>query len=284
MERLEADLPHGVSPGATATEAITAVAVARASDRCHMAQEWLCGRKPADAVRELLAAADPLLAWLRDAVATMAAMTGEDGLPGWHAIAGNATAWPSSTRLARAELHKWGRAPEPSPAAAGETWTPCARTQWSLHGCVSSVGVAASDGCAASGWPGQWCAAGVGLQDRGRPGRGTLRAPQEQGTRRRGPFGRIPCAVREGTGKPLRHGLGSAGFQQFQEGAAHRRGGLLRDCVRRAEFGPLGEQDDRAVPGGAGQVTKELAAGGGAPAGAVVLAVPENVIGGCWRG
>jgi hypothetical protein len=119
MGRLEADLPRAISPGATATEAITAVAVARASDRWHMAQGWLCARKPADAVRELLAAADPLLAWLRDAAATMAAMTGEDGLPGWHAIAGNATALPSSARLARAELHDWGRAREPSPADRG---------------------------------------------------------------------------------------------------------------------------------------------------------------------
>jgi hypothetical protein len=71
---------------ATAAEAITAVAVAGASDRWPMAQGWLCARKPADAVRELLAAADPLPAWLRDAAATMAAMMGEDGLPGWHAI------------------------------------------------------------------------------------------------------------------------------------------------------------------------------------------------------
>jgi hypothetical protein len=118
-ERLEADLPRAVSPGATATEAITVVAAARASDRRHMALGWLYARQPADAVRELLAAADPLLAWLRDAAATMAAMTGEDGLPGWHAIAGNPTAWPSSARLARAELHDWGRAPEPSPADCG---------------------------------------------------------------------------------------------------------------------------------------------------------------------
>ena len=35
---------------------------------------------------------------------------------GWHAIAGNAAAWPNSARLARAELHDWGHAPEPSPA------------------------------------------------------------------------------------------------------------------------------------------------------------------------
>ena len=119
MERLDADLPRAVSPGAMATEAITAVAVAAASDRWHLAQGWLCARKPADAVRELLAAADPLPAWLRDAAVTMAAMTGEDGLPGWHAIAGDATAWPFSARLARRELHDWGRAPEPSPADRG---------------------------------------------------------------------------------------------------------------------------------------------------------------------
>ena len=119
MDRLDADLPRAVGPGATAAEAITAVALAAAADRWHMAQGWLGARKPADAVRELLEAADPLPAWLRDAAAAMAAMTGEDGLPGWHAIAGNAAAWPNSARLARAELRDWGHAPEPSPADRG---------------------------------------------------------------------------------------------------------------------------------------------------------------------
>jgi len=119
MERLDADLPRAVGPGAEAAEAITAVAMAAAADRWHIAQGWLGGRKSADAVRELLEAADPLPAWLRDAAATMAAMTGEDGLPGWHAIAGNAAAWPNSARLALAELYDWGRAPEPSPEDRG---------------------------------------------------------------------------------------------------------------------------------------------------------------------
>jgi hypothetical protein len=102
MERLDADLPRAVGPGAEAATAITAVAMAAAADRWHIAQGWLGARKSADAVRELLQAADPLPAWLRDAAATMAAMTGEDGLPGWHAIAGNAAAWPNSARLALA--------------------------------------------------------------------------------------------------------------------------------------------------------------------------------------
>jgi hypothetical protein len=119
MERLEADLPRAVGPGAAAAEAITAVALASAADRWHMAQGWLGARESADAVRELLEAADPLPAWLRDAAAAMAAMTGEDGLPGWRAIAGNAAAWPNSARLARAELRDWGHAPEPSPADRG---------------------------------------------------------------------------------------------------------------------------------------------------------------------
>jgi hypothetical protein len=119
MERLDADLPRAVGPGAEAAEAIIAVAMAAAADRWHIAQGWLGGRKPADAVRELLEAADPLPAWLRDAAATMAAMTGEDGLPGWHAIAGNAAAWPNSARLARAELYDWGLGPELSPEERG---------------------------------------------------------------------------------------------------------------------------------------------------------------------
>jgi len=119
MERLDAELPRAVGPGAEAVEAITAVAMAAAADRWHMAQGWLGARKPADAVRELLEAADPLPAWLRDAAATMAAMTGEDGLPGWQAIAGNAAAWPNSARLARAELYDWGQGPEPSPEDRG---------------------------------------------------------------------------------------------------------------------------------------------------------------------
>ena len=119
VERLDADLPRAVSPSAEAAEAITAVAMAAAADRWHIAQGWLGARKPADAVRELLEAADPLPAWLRDAAATMGAMTGEDGLPGWHAIAGNAAAWPNSARLARAELYDWGQGPEPSPDDRG---------------------------------------------------------------------------------------------------------------------------------------------------------------------
>jgi hypothetical protein len=114
MERLDADLPRAVDPDAEAAEAITAVAMAAAADRWYTAQGWLGVRKPADAVRELLKAADLLPAWLRDAAATMGAMTGENGLPGWHAIAGNAAAWPNSARVARAELYDWGRAPEPS--------------------------------------------------------------------------------------------------------------------------------------------------------------------------
>lgn len=114
MERLDAELPRAVDPGAEAAEAIAAVAMAAAADRWYIAQGWLGVRKPADAVRELLKAADLLPAWLRDAAVTMGAMTGEDGLPGWHAIAGNAPAWPNSARLARAELYDWGQAPEPS--------------------------------------------------------------------------------------------------------------------------------------------------------------------------
>jgi hypothetical protein len=119
MERLDADLPRAVGLGAEAAKAITAVAMAAAADRWHIAQGWLGARKPADAVRELLEVADPLTAWLRDAAATMAAMVGEDGLPGWHAVARNAAAWPNSAHLARAELYDWGRGPEPSSADRG---------------------------------------------------------------------------------------------------------------------------------------------------------------------
>jgi hypothetical protein len=119
MERLDADLPRAVGPGAEAAKAITAVAMAAAADRWHIAQGWLGARKPADAVRELLEVADPLTAWLRDAAATMAAMVGADGLPGWHAVARNAAAWPNSAHLARAELYDWGRGPEPSSADRG---------------------------------------------------------------------------------------------------------------------------------------------------------------------
>jgi hypothetical protein len=119
MERLDTDLPRAVGPGAGAAEAITTVAMAAAADRWYIAQGWLGVRKPADAVRELLEAADPLPAWLRDAAATMAAMTGEDGLPGWHAVAGNAAAWPNSARLVRAELYDWGLGLEPSPDDRG---------------------------------------------------------------------------------------------------------------------------------------------------------------------
>ena len=114
VERLDADLPRAVGPDAEAAEAITAVAMAAAADRWHIARGWLGARRPAEAVRELLEAADPLPAWLRDAAAAMGAMTGEEGLPGWHAVAGNAAAWPNSARVARAVLYDWGQGPEPS--------------------------------------------------------------------------------------------------------------------------------------------------------------------------
>ena len=105
MERLDADLPRAVGPGAEAAEAITALGSGGSGRPLAIAQGWLGARKPADAVRELLEAADPLPAWLRDAAATMAAMTGEDGLPGWHAITRNAAGRPNSAHLALAELY-----------------------------------------------------------------------------------------------------------------------------------------------------------------------------------
>jgi hypothetical protein len=77
-------------------------------------QSWMGGQK-----REPAPGADPLPAWLRDAAATIGAMTGVDGLPGGQAIAGNSAAWLNSARLARAELYDWGQAPEPSPEERG---------------------------------------------------------------------------------------------------------------------------------------------------------------------
>jgi hypothetical protein len=131
MERLDAELPRAVGPGAEAAEAITAVAMAAAADRWPIARGWLGARRPADAVRELLQAADPLPAWLRDAAVTMGAMTGEDGLPGWRVIAGNSAAWPNSARLARAELFDWGQGPEPSPEDRG--WLEAETAAAALH-------------------------------------------------------------------------------------------------------------------------------------------------------
>jgi Plasmid pRiA4b ORF-3-like protein len=92
----------------------------------------------------------------------MAAMTGEDGLPGWHAIAGNATAWPSSARLALAELHDWGRAPEPSPSDRGWLGAEAAAAALLARGEAWSEGQGADEALCRL-----WAAAGGGPLDIG---------------------------------------------------------------------------------------------------------------------
>lgn len=122
---LAAGLPGAVSPGAPPTEAITAFADAARETRDCVMRRWLGAREPAAAVRELLEAADPLPARLRSAAVEAARMTGEDGLPGWAAIARDAGTWPSSARHARAELHLWEMdavGVVPSPDAADWQW------------------------------------------------------------------------------------------------------------------------------------------------------------------
>jgi hypothetical protein len=124
-EALAASLPRAVAPDASPAEALAAAAHATREGRLATMRRWLGARKPDVAVCELLEAADPMSARLRAAAVDAARMTGRDGLPGWAAIARDATTWPNSARHARAELCLWkmdATGVVPSPDAADWHW------------------------------------------------------------------------------------------------------------------------------------------------------------------
>src|SRR6266699_1379164 len=88
---------------------------ARFSDleqRDHVAWGWLAERQPAEAAREILAAAEGMSALLRSVAVGVAERLGQDTLPAWREL----TAAPRVGPHARAVLAAWDQGPEPSDA------------------------------------------------------------------------------------------------------------------------------------------------------------------------
>ena len=99
----------------TAEELIEGAANFSADQRETLADSWLDARDPADAVREILSAAEDMPSRLRVVALELAEMTGEDGLPAWREIAGD-DARPHAARHARVFLFSMGQGPEPARA------------------------------------------------------------------------------------------------------------------------------------------------------------------------
>ena len=92
--------PVPLDAGLTAEDLIERVANVSAGEREMLADSWLDARDPADAVREILSAAEEMPSRLRVVALELAEMTGEDGWPAWREIAGD-EARPHAARHAR---------------------------------------------------------------------------------------------------------------------------------------------------------------------------------------
>jgi hypothetical protein len=99
----------------TAEELIAGAANFSADEREMFAESWLDARDSADAVREILSAAEDKPSRLRVVALELAEMTGEDGWPAWREIAGD-DARPHAARHARVYLFSMGQGPEPERA------------------------------------------------------------------------------------------------------------------------------------------------------------------------
>ena len=111
--RLPEGLPGLADPGLPAAEMIAEAA--RFSDleqRDHVAWGWLAERQPAEAAREILAAAEGMSALLRSVAVGVAERLGQDTLSAWRELA----AAPRVGPHARAVLAAWDQGPEPSDA------------------------------------------------------------------------------------------------------------------------------------------------------------------------
>jgi hypothetical protein len=113
--RLAEVFPVPLDAGPTAEELIAEAANFPADERETLADSWLDARDPADAVREILAAAEDMPSRLRVVALELAEMTGEDGWPAWREIAGD-DARPHAARHARVFLFSMGQGPEPARA------------------------------------------------------------------------------------------------------------------------------------------------------------------------
>jgi hypothetical protein len=114
----------------TAEDLIASVANVSAGEREMLADSWLDARDPADAVREILSAAEEMPSRLRVVALELAEMTGEDGWPAWREIAGD-EARPYAARHARVFLFSMGQGPEP--ARADWQWVGTEAAAAALH-------------------------------------------------------------------------------------------------------------------------------------------------------
>jgi hypothetical protein len=104
-------LPGLADPVWPAAEVIAAAA--RFNDeeqQHHVAWGWLAGRDPAQAAREILAAAEWMSPLLRSVAVRVVERLDEDALPAWREMRSSSNVGPH----ARAELAAWERGPEPS--------------------------------------------------------------------------------------------------------------------------------------------------------------------------
>jgi hypothetical protein len=128
--RLAEVCPVPLDAGLTAEEFIEAAANVPADERETLAGSWLDARDPADAVREILSAAEEMPSRLRVVALELAEMTGEDGWPAWREIAGD-EARPHAARHARVFLFSMGQGPEP--ARADWQWVGTEAAAAALH-------------------------------------------------------------------------------------------------------------------------------------------------------
>jgi hypothetical protein len=104
-------LPGLADPALSPAEVIAEAA--RFSDeeqQHHVAWGWLAGRDPAQAAREILAAAEAMSPFLRSAAVRVVERLGEAALPAWREMKSSPRVGPH----ARAELSAWNQGPEPN--------------------------------------------------------------------------------------------------------------------------------------------------------------------------
>ena len=103
------DLPVSADPSLPVSEMIAQAArFGDEGQRNHVARRWLAERKPAEAAREILTAAEVMSPPLRCAAVEVAELLGDDALPAWRELA----AAPRVGAHARAVLAAWDEGPE----------------------------------------------------------------------------------------------------------------------------------------------------------------------------
>lgn len=111
--RLAAGLAGPADPGLPAGEMLAEAArFADEGQRDHVARGWLAARRPAEAAREILTAAEGMPPLLRGVAVGVVQRLGEEALPAWRELA----AVPRVGPHARAVLAAWDQGPEPSDA------------------------------------------------------------------------------------------------------------------------------------------------------------------------